>query len=298
MIDPMTDVLRALFLIGVCVAIGVGIVLEGLDRRTIGEQARREPTSTTRDLTTTDEAVELYGTAESHPDHPPLEAPFSDDECLYRRWAVEEKQPLGERSRWRTLDEGADCVPFSLRDEHGAVEVDLEGFDTVFLDAEQEPGLSSRFGTPAAAKAFVEEHVDADATDAGLLSRPRRFEQTLLKPGDEVYVYGKPTRADDEFFDRVVVTGFDDESEHEGVISDYSPRRLRRQRIAGWLAIGYGAVFTATGTVGVVAPLLDLAVASLALLTFAGVAGAGVLYLVVDYVWRAGKRVYYSTVAS
>lgn len=296
----MIDALAALVGIGICLVIGGSVASQGMERRRIADQFRRTAPTTTAAVSDAKDAVELRGRVEPHPDHEPLSAPFSDDECVYKRWTVTEKRhgALSDRKSWRTAGEGTDSVPFRLVDDHGAVGVETASFDTVLIDANKDPGLASWFGTPDEAKAFVAEHVGESRTDSGLFSRSRKFEQTLLKPGDDVYVFGKPQTTGDEFFDREVVTGFGDDSEHEGVISDYSPRRLRLQTITGWLRIGYGVAFAVSGTFAVFAFLFDHPLATTVLWAFALVVGIGVLLLLADAIRASARRFYYARLAA
>ena len=296
----MFNVLAAVVVSGICLVIGGAIALGGLERRRVARQFTQTPTTKTHEITATDQPVALYGTAEPHPDYEPLDAPFSDDECLYKQWEVKEKRYHGGRKTksWRTVAEGTDHVPFRLRDGRDAIDVATGEFDTFLLDTTKDPGQSSRFGTPDDVADFVAEHVGEHRTDSGLFSRSRKFKQVLIQPGDEVYVYGRPVPAGDEFFDRYVLTGFDDDSEYAGVISDYSPRRLRLQALTGWARILYGAVFALAGSFVALAFLLDLPMATATLLVFAGVVGLGAVCLLADGVRRTLKQFYYARLAA
>lgn len=296
----MIDVLAALVWIGICFLIGGSVVAQGIERRRVADQFRNTATTTTAAVSEAEDVVELQGRVEPHPDHEPLSAPFSDDECVYKQWEVVEKRHGGstDTKSWRTAGKGTDSVPFRLVDGHGAIYVEPANFDTILIDENKDPGLASWFGTPDEAKAFVEEHLGESKTDSGLLSRSRKFKQTLLKPGDDVYVFGTPQTKGDEFFDREVVTGFDDDSEHDSVISDYSNRRLWLQRITGWLRIGYGVAFAVSGTLVLFASMFDHPLATTVLWAFILVVGVGILLLFADAIRASIKRFYYARIAA
>lgn len=178
--------------------------------------------------------AELHGKVVPHPGAGTLEAPFMEAECVYRKWCVEQQRTSSRRrSSWSTLGEGEDWVPFLLSDGHGEVRVELDEVDAILLDSAREPGVSSLTGTEQIAKEFVRDEIGERTMDSGLLSKSRRFRETLLRPGDEVYVYGEPRDAGVDSSAEVVIGGFDrgagaDRSAGWGspvsVVSDFSRR--------------------------------------------------------------------------
>ena len=281
-----------------CALVGAGLVERGWERRRIATQLRQTPQSLTSDVTDNQAVVELRGEVLAHPEAGKLEAPFSENACVHREWRVEAQRRSSRRwSSWSTLGEGADSVAFLLADGHGRVRVDLPDIDVVLLDSTREPGVSSVTGTSTVAKEFVRNEIGEGAMEAGLLPRSRRFRETLLRPGDEVYVYGTPGDAGEDPTVDVAIGGFDHADGGESgngwgrpvsVVSDFSRRRLQLQRVTGWTRMSFGALLSVVSLVFLIAMVgpLPARYEGWVAWAFAGVVGVGLAGLLVDALWR------------
>lgn len=143
----------------------------------------------------------------------PLDAPFTDEECLFADWRVEEYRydPEDETHEWVTIASGQQAAPFFLEDDTGHVlikadedaDFDLSGDNrrTVTVGGSESP--------PPVVASFIEaERSDTDLTEylgdafggvaevftddgrIGHSSNRRRYTQKVLPVGETVYVFG------------------------------------------------------------------------------------------------------------
>lgn len=140
--------------------------------------------------------VEVTGTA--RPAGETFRAPFSDEKCLLYTYTVEEYRQQGKHKSWVTIDEGKRVAPFRVDDGTGTVLVAPE-------EAQLEIPRDARFEVDGgkepreAIQRFIEQSEEVDSESANLdlklfkvpLGNRRRYSQHLLKPGDDVYVFGK-----------------------------------------------------------------------------------------------------------
>lgn len=155
--------------------------------------------------------VELEGRARVA--EAPLQAPFTDEDCLYADWRVEEyRYDANDKDRdWVTIASGTLATPFFLEDDTGRVlvkgdeDADFELTDacetTVRVGGSETPppaiaafigddrddwDLSDLLSDPAAA---LGDAFDADGT-IGHTSNRRRYVQRILPVDEPIYVFG------------------------------------------------------------------------------------------------------------
>ena len=98
------------------------------------------PTSKTRSVAMG--LVEVCG--EAVPAETILQSPFSNQDCLYYRYEIEEYRRSGKRSRWVTICNEVHGTPFYVRDDTGQVLVDPNGAEVeIPQDTRFESGLGS-----------------------------------------------------------------------------------------------------------------------------------------------------------
>lgn len=155
--------------------------------------------------------VELEGTARVA--ERALDAPFTDEQCLYADWHVEEYRydPDDNDHDWVTIASGTLATPFFLEDDTGRVLVKAdEGAD---FDLTGDHATTVRVGGSETPPPAVAEFVGNDSDDwdlgafidnpggaiadalagggrIGHSSNRRRYVQTLLPVDDSVYVFG------------------------------------------------------------------------------------------------------------
>lgn len=122
-----------------------------------------------------------------------LKAPFSRGDCVYYKYAIEERRTRTDsRGRtttyWATVKDGSERTHFLLRDETGAVLVGPEGAD---MDIPEDFEFQSGLGRdpPEAVKQFL--------TSQGLgfegflgINKTMRYSEHHLAVGDKVFVFG------------------------------------------------------------------------------------------------------------
>lgn len=142
-----------------------------------------------------------------------VEAPFTDEECLYIDWEIEEwrKDSDDDDYHWETIANGSRSVPFYLDDGTGTVPVRATEGDPTY-----EISDSNRWQTtvgrgqspPPEVREFIQRHdrsdddtsffeepVDAlaDLGQSGQIdssNRKRRYSQTVLPDESSVYLLG------------------------------------------------------------------------------------------------------------
>lgn len=186
-----------LILLVVGLLAGVGLFVYGflsLRRKRLIENT---PTSKARSVAMG--PVEVYGTVEPSQEKV-LKAPFSRRDCVYYKYAIEERRTRTDSkgkttTYWHTLKSGTERAHFLLRDETGAVLVDPEGGDMdIPEDFEFQSGLGQ--DPPETVKQFL--------TSQGLsfegflgINKTMRYSEHHLAVGDKVYVFG--TAGDNPF---------------------------------------------------------------------------------------------------
>lgn len=170
---------------------------------------RDTPTATTRSMAVG--RVELEGRA--RPAEEPFSAPFTDEECVYADWRVEEYRydPDDDRHEWESIASGELRASFFLEDDTGRVLVkadDGADFD-LSADVQTTIEVGGSESPPPAVAAFIEaERGDVDLTTVlgeavgslvevftddgriGHASNRRRYVQQILPAGESVYVFG------------------------------------------------------------------------------------------------------------
>lgn len=175
------------------------------------------PTESPYDVTPGTVAVQ--GTAK--PIDSAMRKPFSDDDCLYGEWEIQRIHRKGrtDSRRRTTVADGTVSTPFYVEGEDEVVRVDPDGSD---LEAGNDvtsvgPGTSE----PEPIREFLETADDAGMsmpstseghTSVGLFGWRQWYIQRTIDPGEEVYVYGNATQAQDRGPElaRYEITGGDD----------------------------------------------------------------------------------------
>jgi hypothetical protein len=117
-----------------------------------------------------------------------LKSPFTNRDCIYYRYKVEEYKKQGKNSRWVTIKAGTDAKLFYLEDETGKVLVQSAGADIdIFMDNQ------FRSTSPIIASFLQQKGVAYENSFFGLFSlgqKNMRFSEWFVEPGDYLYVLG------------------------------------------------------------------------------------------------------------
>ena len=111
-------------ILGIGFVIGLGLVYLGAKKWRIARLIKNTPVERARSAAVG--RTELDG--QSRDAGLTYEQPYSDGECVYRHWQVEEYQkdsdPDDNSKDWVVVDSGTDVAPFYVEDETGRVLVD------------------------------------------------------------------------------------------------------------------------------------------------------------------------------
>ena len=124
-----------------------------------------------------------------------LRSPFSNNDCVYYKYTVEEYRSSGKSSRWVTIDSGERGTYFYLNDDTGFVLVDPKGAEVdIPLDFE----FKSGFGTdpPEQVKQFLRSRGISFEDFLGV-NKTMRFREYFIAPKDKLYIMG--TAGDNPF---------------------------------------------------------------------------------------------------
>lgn len=207
------------------------------------------PTARVSDLLTdADRTVELHGTARVA--DRTLAGPFTGEDCLVVETVVEEYESSGGGGgSWTEIDSVVQSVPFVLEDDSGSVLVDPRMADTR-LSEEAEITVDGGTTPPERIERYIEENDEVSyenrRLDLKLFSVPvgadRRYTETRLRPGGEVYVFGRarPEAGSADTINAVIGYGADAPM---FLLSDGSARRT------GWRVLARGALYLVPGVV-------------------------------------------------
>lgn len=235
--------------------IGVAFVLVGgwIARRGLRQRADRdrvEAVETTPVRALSEGRVQIEGTARPL-DGRTLSRPFAPGEdALVVDVEVEDAGESGRRgSRWDTVHRERESVPFLVVDDAGdAVVVEPpDGGEFVLEGVSHRTGLLRR--TPAVVREYVErtpglERAGVDLGVARLPGSDRRYTERTLRPGEDVYVLGEATAADDLWSaEHPYTVSGDPESfvlgdRHEaGVVDELSTGARRHLAVGGFFVL-------------------------------------------------------------
>ncbi|MBU0472099.1 MAG: E3 ubiquitin ligase family protein [Nanoarchaeota archaeon] len=124
-----------------------------------------------------------------------LKSPFSQSDCVYYKYTIEEYRRSGKHSRWVTIDKGEKGDYFYLKDDTGSVLVYPIGAEVnISLDNE----FGSGFGRApnSAITSFINEN---KLLRLSFGNPQRRYKEYFIAPNDELYILG--TADDNPFVD-------------------------------------------------------------------------------------------------
>jgi hypothetical protein len=172
---------------------------------------RDTPTSKVRSMAVG--RTELQGT--TGVDGDPMDAPFTDDPCVFAEWSIEEYRydSQDDHYEWETIASGRDSMDFYLEDDTGRVLVragEHHADVDISSDHEQTIAVDDHETPPPAVRDFIHnDRADWDLTDlfdspmdvitrglssdgsVGGSANDRRYNQTVLPVDHHVYLFGR-----------------------------------------------------------------------------------------------------------
>lgn len=140
--------------------------------------------------------VEIYG--EVLPEKKNLlKSPFSQKDCVYCKYTIEEYRREGKNSHWVTVKSAEKMAQFYLKDDTGTVLVDPRG---ARLEIPMDFEFNSGWGKdpPESVKQFLKNN-KMNFEDFLGFNKTMRYREYIIEPGNNIYVMG--TAGDNPFVD-------------------------------------------------------------------------------------------------
>lgn len=117
-----------------------------------------------------------------------FKSPFTDNDCVYYRYTVEEYKSSGKNSHWVTVKKEEQRTLFYLKDETGMVLVEPTGAQ---IDAKKDFEFQSSLGKdpPEQVIRFLTAHHLSHEGFLGL-NKTMRYQETIIAPNDSLYIMG------------------------------------------------------------------------------------------------------------
>ncbi|MBS3097168.1 hypothetical protein J4209_00065 [Candidatus Woesearchaeota archaeon] len=138
--------------------------------------------------------VEIFG--EAFPQKgKALKSPFSNNDCVYYRYTIEEYRSSGKSSKWVIVKKGESRTYFYLKDETGSVLIDPKGAK---IDIPKDFEFNSSLGKdpPDKIKSFLKSNGVGFEGLFGM-NKTMRYIEHFIAPRDKVYIMG--TAGDNPF---------------------------------------------------------------------------------------------------
>ncbi|MFC1722605.1 GIDE domain-containing protein [Nanoarchaeota archaeon] len=123
-----------------------------------------------------------------------LVSPLMKKKCLWYKFLVEEYVSAGKHSYWKKLDHGNEFKYFFLKDDTAKVQIDPEKAK-IEIPADLKCQTHRKDKPPVQVLEYIK--INKIKTTGWLSARRIRFNEWVIKPGDELYVLG--TAGDNPF---------------------------------------------------------------------------------------------------
>lgn len=131
--------------------------------------------------------VEIFGQVKPMQDRV-LKSPFSDKDCVYYQYIIEEYRSNGKNSSWITIKKGEQKNLFYLKDDTGEILIDPTGAQ---IEAKKDFEYQSNLGRdpPEQVIRFLTEN---NLTHEGFfgLNKTMRYRETIIALDDSLYIMG------------------------------------------------------------------------------------------------------------
>lgn len=185
---------------------------------------RNTPTSKIRSMPMG--TVEVKGTAEQGPENVILKSPFSDEDCLFYKWMIQEYRDHGKNSSWDTISSGTEGVRFVLDDGTGEVIVDPEGAD-LEMPMDNNFRVNSSDQESEEIREFLNEK-GIGGPGGFIADNDRRYMEWFVTPGEDIYLFGYASNEKDENGEYPILK--QDSRAEMFMISDKSEKELTKSK--------------------------------------------------------------------
>jgi hypothetical protein len=181
-----------------------------------------------------------------------LKSPFTDKECVYYQFTIEEYRSSGKNSQWVTIKKGEQRDLFYLKDDTGTVMIDPTG---ATIEARKNFEYQSGLGKdpPEQVIRFLAAN---NLTHDGFfgLNKTMRYQETIIIPDDTLYIMG--TAGKNPFNKEVTENHVDSiiiqkgKYEKQYYISDKSEKQiLKNLALLTYAMWGFGMVLIIIGAI-------------------------------------------------
>lgn len=124
-----------------------------------------------------------------------LKSPFSNIDCIYYRYTIEEHRRSGKSSHWVTIRQGSERIPFFLRDDTGHVLIDPKGAN---IDVPIHAEFNSSMGRdpPKMVMDFLKKENISFESLFGI-NKTLRYREYYISVKEKIYIMG--TAGDNPF---------------------------------------------------------------------------------------------------
>ena len=179
--DLIAYVLPLIFLV-----LGIFFFIWGLLSFKIKRLIENIPTSKIRSIAMG--LVEIYGKVVPSKNNI-LKSPFSNRDCVYYKYNIDELRSSGKNTHWVTIDKGEEHRLFFLKDETGSVLIDP---NKAKIDIPVDNRYDSSMGKdpPEAAKQFLARRNIAWEGFLFGVNKTMRYVESFIAPDDKLYIMG------------------------------------------------------------------------------------------------------------
>ena len=124
-----------------------------------------------------------------------LNSPWSNRECVYYRFHVEQYRSGEHGGSWHTYIDDTSSSSFLVADETGEIEILVSEGE---MDLKMDRNSKSGFGNDASSQLrYLLKNKYGKDTKGLIFNKTLRYTETFLELGDKIYVFGQASQADD-----------------------------------------------------------------------------------------------------
>lgn len=170
-----------------------------------------------------------------------LKSPYSERNCVYYKFKVEQEQSNGKGSSWRTIIKDEQYVRFYIQDSSGKAIVNLNGAKLKFITdiKDKSGGFWSSAATHEMEKTLAKY---GKSSKSWIFEKKLRYQETYLEEGDNVFALGEVV----DFEGYYPVIG---KSKSPYIVSDNSEGSLLNNYKLYFRAFMYGGITVAVGLI-------------------------------------------------
>ena len=134
--------------------------------------------------------VEIYGQAIPS-QNKTLTSPFTQKECVYYQYKIEEYHSSGKSSKWQTIRQEEQKILFQLQDDTGTIQINPENAQIeIPNDFEKTSGIGR--DPPQNVQQFLKRNNLNHETFFGF-NKKMRYTESYIAPKDKLYIMGTAT---------------------------------------------------------------------------------------------------------